>query len=36
MALAVGELDGVPIAVSGATDQTVRVWSLARPPGLDG
>jgi WD40 repeat protein len=29
-AVAVGELDGRPVAVSGAYDGTVRVWDLAR------
>ncbi len=35
-ALALGELDGVPVAVTGSTDKTVRVWDLANRRQLGG
>jgi WD40 repeat protein len=30
LSVAVGELDGRPVVVSGATDTTVQVWDLSR------
>jgi hypothetical protein len=29
--VAVGEVDGVPVVVSGGADGTVRVWSVTKP-----